>query len=151
MKSVTLFSFIFLSLHLYGQTAREQKTVQEILAITKRYNQTWETLDMNKVAQFHSDGSFRYYRNMKLSVESNEAFKQVYPGYMKDAKSWKMEVSNPVVQVLSKNAAVIGFTGKAELITKDNIVMDSGTGAYTYVWQKINGQWKIVHIHESAK
>ena len=62
-----------------------------------------------------------------------------------------MEVSNPVVQILSKNAAVIGFTGVAKLVTKKNEVLDIGTGAYTYIWQKINNKWKIVHIHESAK
>jgi hypothetical protein len=70
---------------------------------------------------------------------------------MKGTKSWTIKISNPVVQVLSKNAALIGFTGVAELITTNNKVLDIGTGAYTYVWQKINDQGKLVHIHESAK
>ncbi len=62
-----------------------------------------------------------------------------------------MKVENPAVQVLAKDAALIGFTALAELITLDNKVLDVGTGAYTYVWKKRDGQWKIVHIHESAK
>jgi hypothetical protein len=106
---------------------------------------------MLKVAEFHSDSSFRYYRNMKLSVGSNEEFKKLYPQILKGTKSFKMKVENPVVQVLAKDAALIGFTALAELITLDNKVLDVGTGAYTYVWKKIDGQWKIVHIHESAK
>ena len=153
MKCITIFAVISLvSRYTFGQTDKEtQKIVQEILTITEKYNQTWGTIDMNKVAEFHSDSSFRYYRNMQLSVGSNEEFKKLYPQYLKGTKSWTIQIKNRVVQVLAENAAVIGFTGKATLISDDNKVSDVGTGAYTYVWKKTNGQWKIVHIHESAK
>lgn len=153
MKRIIIFSFLLLTFDfILGQTNNEsQKIIDEILSITEKYNKTWETLNMEKVARFHSDSSFRYYRNMKLGVSSNEDFKRVMPKYMSSIKSWKLEVSNPVVQVLDKNAAVIGFTGKAEMVTNDNKVSDSGSGAYTYVWKKTEGEWKLVHIHESAK
>jgi len=153
MKYLISSSLIILVLHIsYGQTTNELENITvEILEITNKYNKTWETLDMNQVAQFHSDSSFRYYRNMELSVASNEEFRNIYPQYFIRTKSWKLETYDPVVQVLSSNVAVIGFTGKAELITKDEKVLDIGTGAYTYVWKKINDEWKIAHIHESAK
>ena len=153
MKCITVFALVFLiSCYTFGQTEKEtQKITEEILAITEKYNQTWGTVDMIKVSGFHSDSSFRYYRNMKLAVASNEEFKKRFPLYMKGTKSWKIEVANPVVQVLAENIAVIGFTGKAELITNDNKVSDIGTGAYTYVWKKTDGEWKLIHIHESAK
>jgi len=153
MKRFVILAYVLIVCqHMSGQTANEnQKIIDEILSITEKYNKTWETLDMEKVAMFHSDSSFRYYRNMKLAVSSNDEFKKLMPQYMKSTKSWKIEVIGPVVQVLDKNAAVIGFTGKAEMITTDNKVSDFGSGAYTYVWQKSDGAWKIIHIHESAK
>ena len=153
MKSILIFIVIILTCRsTYGQTDKEtEKIVQEILAVTDRYNQTWGTINMLKVAEFHSDSSFRYYRNRKLSVGSNEEFRKVYPQILKGTKSFTMKVENPVVQVLAKDAALIGFTALAELTTLDNKVLDIGTGAYTYVWKKTGGQWKIVHIHESAK
>ena len=153
MKRISIFVFLFLTHHfLLGQTSNEsQKIVEEILSITEKYNKTWETLDMEKVALFHSDSSFRYYRNMRSGIKSNDDFKKLMPQYMNFIKSWKMEISNPVVQVLSENVAVIGFIGKAEMIDKDNKSSDAGSGAYTYIWKKINGEWKIVHIHESTK
>ena len=135
-----------------GQTTNEnQKIVEKILAITEKYNKTWETLNIEMIAKFHSDSSFRYYRNMKLAVSSNADFIKLFPQYMSTTKSWKIVVSNPVVQVLDENVAVIGFTGKAEMITTGNKVSDFGSGAYTYVWKKIDGEWKITHIHESTK
>jgi hypothetical protein len=75
----------------------------------------------------------------------------VYPQILEGTKRFKMKIENPVVQVLAKDAALIGFTALAELITLYNKVLDVGTGAYTYVWKKMGYQWKIVHIHESAK
>jgi hypothetical protein len=152
MKHIILALIVLASTYSFGQTGKEtQKIEEEILAITQKYNQTWETIDMLKVSQFHSDSSFRYCRNMRIGVSSNEEFKKLLPVYMSGVKSWKIEVSTPTIQVLSENVAVISFTGKAELTTKENKVSDEGTGAYTYVWQKINGQWRIVHIHESTK
>ncbi len=70
---------------------------------------------------------------------------------MEEAKSLEtIEFSDPVVQVLSKNIAVIGFKGIAKIILKNgNEELDANTA--TYVWHKTNNQWKIVHIHESKK
>ena len=81
MKSISIFIVIILTCRItYGQTDKEtEKIVKEILTITDRYNQTWGTINMLKVAEFHSDSTFRYYRNMKLSVGSNEEFKKCIP------------------------------------------------------------------------
>ncbi len=153
MKFITFCIVILLACHAaHGQNQKQtQKIIQEVLAMTDKYNRTWESLNMTNVAKFHSDKSFLYYRNMKLSDASNEAFKKGTVDLFKGTKSWKLKESEPVVQVLSKNAAVISFTGVAEIITLDNKILDIGTGAYTYVWNKIKGEWKLVHIHESAK
>ncbi len=146
MYLLTTYQFVL------GQTSIEsEKLVKEIFVITEKYNKTWETLNMEMVAKFHSDSSFRYYSNMKLVISSNADFKKLFPQYMSTTKSWKIEVSNPVVQVLDEKVAVIGFIGKAEMITTDNKESDFGSGAYTYVWKKIDGEWKIVHIHDSTK
>jgi hypothetical protein len=153
MKRISILAFLLqFSFSIFGQTETESKKIEEeILSVTEAYNKTWGTLNMEEVAKFHSDSSFRYYRNMRLGVSSNEDFKKLMPKYFTGSKSWKIEVTNPVVQVLGPDAAVIGFTGKAEMVSIDGNVSDAGTGAYTYVWKKINGHWKIVHIHESAK
>ncbi len=153
MKLITFFAFTFLAFHFtYGQTDKEtQKIIKEILTITKKYNHTWEILNMDSAAKFHSDRSFRYYRYGKLSVGSNEEFKIRFPQFMQEIKSMKtIEFSNPVVQVLSKSTAVIGFKGLIKIFLKNGKEeLDGGT--VTYVWQKVNNEWKIVHIHESTK
>ncbi len=88
MKFFTISAFIFLASHFtFGQTAKEtQKIVKEILAITKKYNHTWEIVNMNSAAKFHSDKSFRYYRYGSLAVSSNAEFKKMAPQWMEEAK-----------------------------------------------------------------
>ena len=61
-----------------------------------------------------------------------------------------IEFSDPVVQGLSNNIAVISFKGVAKIVSNNGSEeLDRGTA--TYVCQKINDKWKIVHIHESKK
>lgn len=153
MKFITIFAFTFLSFHFtYGQTNQDtQKIISEILAITKKYNKAWDSLNMNTVAKFHSDKSFRYYRYGTLAVSSNAEFKKMAPIWMEETKSLEaIEFTDPVVQVLSKDIAMISFKGTAKIIFKNgNEELDSNTA--TYLWQKENNEWKIVHIHESKK
>ena len=64
----------------YSQTDKEtQKIVKQILTITKEYNRTWETLNMDAAAKFHSDSNVRYYRYGTLAVSSNAEFRKMAP------------------------------------------------------------------------
>jgi hypothetical protein len=67
-------------------------------------------------------------------------------------RKWTVrETSAFSVQVTNKNGAVASFILKAESVGLDGTVSNHGSGALTYVWNKINGEWKLIHIHESAK
>jgi len=122
---------------------------QEIIEVTNKYNQTWETVDMDKVSVYH-DNNIRYYWHGFLASSSNEEFLKVFKEWMSTTKVWEMEVENYDVQVLSKDIAIVGFnsTSSTTILTNGE-PYDYGTGAFTYVWKKNNGKWKIVHIHES--
>ena len=123
---------------------------QEIINVTKEYNQAWETVEMEIVAQFHTD-DVRYYWHGFQASSSNEEFLSVFKEWMSTTKIWKMEVENFDVQVLGKDIAIIGFnSSKSISILTSGENHDYGTGAFTYVWKKTNDEWKIIHIHESA-
>jgi ketosteroid isomerase-like protein len=134
------------------QTDKEdQKITHQIIAMTRKYNAAWDTLDMNKVAEFHSNKTFRYFRHGSLAVGSNEEFRMVAPEWMKETKTLTaIEFNDPIVQVLSKDTAMIGFKGVAKVVLKDG-KEELESGAATYLWQKIGKEWKIVNIHESKK
>ena len=67
-------------------------------------------------------------------------------------RKWTVkETSHFSVQVHNKDAAVTSFILKAESVGLDGTISNHGSGALTYVWNKINDEWKLIHIHESAK
>ena len=152
---LVVFTFLVLApVFTYGQDRGDkddQKLAKEIIAVTRKYLATWDTLDMIDVAKFHSNKSFRYYRNGSLAVGSNEEFKKMFSEWMKETKTLTgIEFNDPVVQVLSKDTVIIGFIGAAKVVLT-NGKEELESGASTYVWQKINKEWKIVNIHESKK
>lgn len=124
---------------------------QKVLDLTSQYNKVWETLNVEKIAEYHSNESFIYYWHGSLASESNDHFRKLFPEILSTAKAWSMKkISQPLVQIINEDAVVISFAFEAETTGLDGTKMNE-TGALTYVWNNINGQWKIVHIHESPK
>lgn len=122
----------------------------EIIEMTTKYNDTWESVDMDLVSKFH-DEEIRYYWHGFLASSSNQEFLKVFKEWMTTTKVWEMEVDNFDVQVINKELAIIGFNStKSKTILIDGESLDYGTGAFTYIWKKTDGKWKIIHIHESA-
>lgn len=118
--------------------------------MTNHYNKVWETVDMDSVATYYSD-DFKYYLHGYLTAGSNKEFVKEYKRIMSTTKEWSMEIANLDVQILRENTAVLEFNStNSYLLTIDNKEFDYGIGAFTYIWNRTNGIWKLVHIHESA-
>ena len=125
---------------------------KKIVDLTKQYNKTWETLDVEKIAAYHSNESFLYWGHGELVCTSNVQFRKVFSEILPMMRKWTVkETSHFSVQVHTKDAAVTSFILKAESVGLDGTISNHGSGALTYVWNKINDEWKLIHIHESAK
>ena len=119
--------------------------------MTNAYNKTWETVDMVKVAAWHTE-DFKYYWHDTLTAGSNAEFIENHQEIMSITKEWTMEIDEIEFQVIEGNAAIIAFLiTSTHLITTENKLFDYGTGAMTYDWKRIDGNWKLAHIHESRK
>jgi hypothetical protein len=69
-------------------------------------------------------------------------------------KNWETLNADQIATYHSDESFLYWGNGElqdAESIGLDGTVSNHGSGALTYVWNKINGNWKIVLIHESAK
>ena len=148
--------YIVLVIILYTTSCSQNKynesTIkQEILEITSKYNKVWETLNVQKISEFHSNESFVYYWHGSLASSDNDHFKKLFPEILSSVKAWSIKkTSEPIVQVLSKDAAIISFTLEAEAIGL-NGKKGLEPGALSYVWKKVDNNWKIVHIHDAPK
>lgn len=133
------------------QSKRNDAQVRsEIIDITKKYNKAWETLNVDSIAEFHSDANFAYYWHGELASDNNEQFRKLFSSILSATKGWSMKTAQPLVQVINENAALISFIFQAQSTDKDG-KSSNESGALTYLWNKAGNKWKLVHIHESAK
>lgn len=128
----------------------DSRVKDQVIEITKEYNRVWQTLNVDSIAEFHSDKSFAYYWHGGLASANNDHFRKLFSTILSTTKDWSIEIAQPLVQVISDDAAIISF-GFEALSTEKNGTKSNETGAITYIWNKINNKWKLVHIHESAK
>jgi ketosteroid isomerase-like protein len=133
------------------QNKRDDAQIRnDIIDITKHYNKVWETLNVDSIAQFHSDANFAYYWHGGLASDNNDQFRKLFSSILSGTKEWSMKTEQPLVQVINENAAVISFTFQAQSTEMDG-KKSNESGALTYLWNKVNDKWKLIHIHESAK
>ena len=151
MRNVALVIFLFVASCNSNKNYNDSVVKQKVLDLTSQYNKVWETLNVEKIAEYRSNESFTYYWHGDLASESNDHFRLLFPKILSGANAWSPKLTpQPSVQVMNRDAAIISFAFEAETTGLDGAKMHE-TGALTYVWNNINGQRKIVHIHESPK
>jgi ketosteroid isomerase-like protein len=150
LKIIILIFSLGLTFSVQSQSTTESDVQSQIQDITKEYNKTWETLNVEEIAKFHSDKSFLYYWRGQLASRNNEHFRKLFPEILSATKSWTItKSSEPLVQVISEDAAIISFT--LETVVDMDGKKSPGGGTLTYVWSKVDGKWKISHIHDTPK
>ena len=149
MRNFVLVILLFLAS--CNQKDSDDSTIkQKVLELTREYNKVWETLDVEKIAAYHSNESFVYYWHGDLASNSNDHFRKLFPEILETVKSWTVKkTSEPIVQVISKESAIVSFTIESESVLKDGSKATE-EGALSYVW-KNDGGWKIVHIHDAPQ
>jgi ketosteroid isomerase-like protein len=147
-----IFLFFLLVANSCAHKEYQEAINKKITGLTEQYNKTWETLNVEKIAGYHSNESFLYWGRGGLVCSTNVEFRKVFGEILPMMKKWTVkEISRFSVQVQSRDAAVASFLLKAESVGLDGSISNHGSGALTYVWNKINGDWKLIHIHESSQ
>ena len=149
MRNIVLALSLFL-ISCNDNTHNDLLIKKQITDITNEYNKICQTLKVERIAEFHSDKNFIYYWHGGLACSNNADFRKLFTTILSATTEWSMKTSEPVVQVVGEDAAIISFTFEAESV-EINGTRSKESGALTYIWNKTNDKWKIVHVHESAK
>ena len=64
-------------------------------------------------------------------------------------KSQKFSVSNKKITILADNAALLTASGTASVVLDDGLTLTVGF-AWTFVYSKVNDNWKNIHSHMSS-
>ncbi len=89
---------------------------------------------------FSGDGKMRNYA----------AFKKICGEYYTSLKQQKLSTITEKFSVIDTNLVIAGWTGNIVAQFKNGDTMIMNNYSVTYVFNNIDGNWKIIHAHESA-
>ncbi|MDR2917328.1 MAG: nuclear transport factor 2 family protein [Tannerella sp.] len=146
--SILIASFC-INLNGYSQeltTQQKEIITSEITAVFEKSIQAAENFDAKMLADNVDDS-----RQAGFIINGHffRSFNQVMDDFnekIKGAKSQKMIVVNKKITVLTDNAALVTASGDYSMELEDGRTL-TGKFAWTLVYSKVNGIWKIIHSH----
>lgn len=132
-----------------GLDSEEDAAIKEtLLSITEAYNDVWQQLDFEKIEAYHAD-DFTYYRRGVVDTASHDNFGQSFDDNVAtQITAYWADATEIRVDVLSRHSGIVAFVFRGGVETPDGAKHDYD-GALTYVFNQVDGEWQIVHIHES--
>lgn len=119
-----------------------------VLAKTLNWHAAWEHLEPNAVLA-HYAPDLRYYWFGEV-MPSLEAFKAALHRHIIPASyGYSLQPISPDIQVLSPTSAISSFLFNGT-VNRRNGTTEPVAAAVSLVFEKRNGEWWIVHVHESG-
>jgi hypothetical protein len=125
---------------------QKEKIASEVTILFEKAVKASETFDAKMLADNVDDNlqagfiiNGRFFRSFDQVMED---FKEKTKG----AKSQKMNTINKKITVLADNAALLTASGNYSMELEDGRTL-TGSFAWTLVYSKVNGNWKIIHTH----
>lgn len=134
-----------------GEEAAAAKNAEIVTTITKlmaELSQSAETLDAAKtLAPLTTDKEALFIFDSKLYTR--EKLVETLAAMYAQMKSMKIKMDPPKVRVLGPDAALWVATGTADSVDKAGAVFHERL-IETWVWQRLDGKWQVVHYHEGV-
>ncbi len=125
----------------------KNQMINEVLALTNEIRAAAETADADGLFRYHSDApdaahiidGKRYIRSQMV-----QNYREVYAGVANQA----INLGSPLVKVLSPNLVLVVSQGDFTSNSKSGSSLSGGV-AWTYLWQRENETWTLLHAHQS--
>lgn len=123
----------------------EQAVVDTIESLTDDLMTTWSDLDPDAYLQFFSDDVQFYFRGWS----DREQFGKMVRRILSNTREYPYEITDRKIRVLGQDAAVATLIYRAQPVSAKGESSDF-EAAYTLVYERRDGAWKVVHAHESV-
>lgn len=155
MKTLSYLFFILtasfcISLNGYSQeltAEQKEKNTSEITTLFEKSIKAAESLDGELLADCVDD---RYQAGFIMNGRFLRSFDDVMADFkenVKGCKSQKLNITNKKITILADNAAMLAASGDYSLDLEDGRTL-TGRFAWSFVYSKVNGSWKIIHAHQ---
>ena len=133
------------------QLTQQQKDQikSEVKAAADSFFAKVERLDANGALQYVGDSSNFVSYNSDGSHIDFQTLKKASTETFASAISFKATIQKEDFRVVTKDFVVYSRVQRAEVLLKSGDKLTSDPDAMTYLFRKIDGQWKLVYTHES--
>jgi uncharacterized protein (TIGR02246 family) len=127
-----------------SETETEVALADTVLTLAREWLDAWNELDADRMLQFYDEDLLYYWRGRPMTYEQFEAavYEHIIPN-----ESYSIEMTNPHVQVLGADAAVVAFNWRDKADPRNEA--QAPRAAVSLIFERRGGEWKIAHIHES--
>ena len=129
--------------------SQKEKTTSEIASDFEKNIKASESFDTKGLSDCVNDALKAGFINNGNYLNSFEEVMDGYKEGIEGVKSLKYNISNKKITVLADNAALLTASGNVSLALEDGRTITGGF-AWTFVYSKVNGSWKIIHTHMST-
>ncbi len=124
---------------------REQALADTLRSRAEQVDAAWEQLEPGPYLGHYSDDAHFYYNGSHLPRKKFEA---VVRKEMAAYEKFSTETMEPQVEVLGPDAGVVSFRYKGQAVDTAG-TSQSLTAAFSLVFERRDGDWKVVQAHES--
>ena len=128
----------------------KQVIVDEVQAASDRMIMVAESLDGEGLISLLSDHSdFTFASNGTRLATKKTVVDDVIPGWSTSLKAQDLDITESTISVLSKDAALQSVSGTFTETQHDGTVNPPYKMAGTFVWERTDAGWQMMHIHQS--
>ena len=119
----------------------EEQIKTEALEVAENWNDAWNgVIDIDRMMSLHHEDLQYYWHGKPMTYNG---FEEVLRKYVIGVETYNNKLVNPVVTVIDRNNAVIGFQ-----LADSNEDTDAIDTSFSLVITRVDSAWKIIHIHE---
>ncbi|MHB8769311.1 MAG: SgcJ/EcaC family oxidoreductase [Thermoleophilia bacterium] len=135
--------------YVYTETATAPSNAQEqqIAGLFERWNAAMQTGDSAKVAALYADNGVLHATLSNRVRVGHEAIKDYFDHHLFQAKAVGT-INMREIRQIGPDAAV--DSGVYTITLTQGDAVRQVQARYTFVYQKVDGEWKILHHHSSA-
>lgn len=147
-----IFSFFGIATNITAQiTVQEQETAKkEIREIAGKIFQNLEKMDAEALFQSYSNSSDFMFITTDGSMAGFQEAKNHHAAWFKSLSSLKVTTNKDNFRFLACNIVIYGWTGKFEMTLTSGQQLKNDKFGITFIFNKVNNQWKVIHQHSSA-
>jgi hypothetical protein len=122
----------------------------EVKAVGDSAIAKWERLDGEGAAKYYLDSPDWVMFGADGARWDYKTFIKAQPEFDSTVTSWRWTTTAEDFIFITKDVVITAWIGKDETIMKSGDKITYDPHAYTLVFKKIDGQWKVIYSHDSG-